>query len=187
MRSRSHGNNIYEALSTSRLTSLGFVCTGHNQEHTLRLLPPSNVHQRHTYRGNMRSTSLIAACVCAGLAPPLAVALDIAGNAEVGVRPEAPTAPDIAFDCTFFVTVRDSSQDCRRTHTQSPLSSSAVKYLFSPHGLSLTRFWHPSFLLQNPSVKSDCSGLEVGNSYCVEVRRLKTSSSAAQIDKPGLA
>lgn len=32
---------------------------------------------------------------------------------------------------------------------------------------------------QNPSVKSDCSGIKVGNSYCVEVTRKAKSSSAA--------
>lgn len=39
-------------------------------------------------------------------------------------------------------------------------------------------------LLKNPSVKDDCSGIKVGNSYCVEVTRKPTTTTSSTVSSP---
>jgi hypothetical protein len=63
---------------------------------------------------------------------------------------EGPVEPDTAPDCTFFDTARSASDDCA--------------HFSSWWGIS-----EEDFIRMNPSVKSDCSGIKIGNSYCVEV------------------
>ncbi|KAF9871211.1 hypothetical protein CkaCkLH20_11380 [Colletotrichum karsti] len=63
---------------------------------------------------------------------------------------DGPVAPGTATDCTFYDTAYDN------TYTCSVFEDS--------WGLS-----HADFVDYNPSVKADCSGIKVGNSYCVEV------------------
>ncbi|OBS25924.1 hypothetical protein FPOA_06457 [Fusarium poae] len=65
-------------------------------------------------------------------------------------RQNGPTDPGIASDCTYWELVGDDSQDC--------------SYLED-----LWELDHEIFVDYNPSVKSDCSGIQVGHSYCVEV------------------
>lgn len=60
------------------------------------------------------------------------------------------TDPDIASDCSFWDVVSDKSQDCA--------------YFEDLYGLE-----HKLFVEYNPSVKDDCSGIQEGHSYCLEV------------------
>ncbi|KAH7202900.1 uncharacterized protein BKA55DRAFT_531306 [Fusarium redolens] len=60
------------------------------------------------------------------------------------------TDPGIASDCTFWDIVGDKSQDCA--------------YFEDLYGLE-----HKLFVEYNPSVKDDCSGIQQGHSYCLEV------------------
>ncbi|GAP83178.2 hypothetical protein SAMD00023353_0401860 [Rosellinia necatrix] len=52
-------------------------------------------------------------------------------------------------DCTFFDTATSASQDC--------------EYFASTWGISVQ-----DFILWNPAVGADCSGIQVGHEYCVE-------------------
>ncbi|GIK02896.1 hypothetical protein Aspvir_006959 [Aspergillus viridinutans] len=65
-------------------------------------------------------------------------------------RQDGPVDPGTAADCTYYDTALDSSYTC--------------KWFEFNWGLS-----HEDLVSYNPSVKDDCSGLRVGNSYCVEV------------------
>ncbi|KAH4183220.1 hypothetical protein HBI16_217600 [Parastagonospora nodorum] len=65
-------------------------------------------------------------------------------------RQDGPIAPDTATDCTYYEMARDSSMNCG----------------FFEQDWGLT---HEQFVDYNPSLKNDCSGIIVGNSYCVEV------------------
>ncbi|KAK4236804.1 hypothetical protein C8A03DRAFT_16577 [Achaetomium macrosporum] len=64
--------------------------------------------------------------------------------------PEGPVEPDTASDCTYFYTTRDASDNCTHIEQWSGIS-------------------HEDFVKWNPSVKPDCSGINIGNSYCIEV------------------
>ncbi|KAI8692434.1 hypothetical protein NCS56_00000200 [Fusarium sp. Ph1] len=66
------------------------------------------------------------------------------------VKPGAPTDPGIPSDCTYYDTYVDESYDC---------SSWAADW-----DIELAQF-----VEYNPSVKDDCSGIQVGHAYCVEV------------------
>ncbi|KXX76783.1 hypothetical protein MMYC01_209123 [Madurella mycetomatis] len=63
---------------------------------------------------------------------------------------EGPIEPDTASDCTYFDTVHTPSDNCT--------------YFEQWWGIS-----HEDFIKWNPSVEPDCSGIKIGNSYCVEV------------------
>ncbi|ETS75314.1 hypothetical protein PFICI_12258 [Pestalotiopsis fici W106-1] len=65
-------------------------------------------------------------------------------------RQDGPVAPGTATDCTWYDTAYDSSFTCG----------------FFEKSWGLT---HAEFVDYNPSVKNDCSGIIIGNSYCVEV------------------
>ncbi|KAF2012853.1 carbohydrate-binding module family 50 protein [Aaosphaeria arxii CBS 175.79] len=65
-------------------------------------------------------------------------------------RQEGPVDPDTAKDCTYYDTALDSSFTCKFFEDNWIIS-------------------HEDFVDWNPSVKSDCSGIKIGNSYCVEV------------------
>ncbi|KAF2466140.1 uncharacterized protein BDR25DRAFT_377868 [Lindgomyces ingoldianus] len=65
-------------------------------------------------------------------------------------RQDGPVDPGTAPDCTYFDTALDISYTCN----------------FFEKSWSIS---HTDFVDWNPSVKSDCSGLKIGNSYCVEV------------------
>ncbi|EAQ88804.1 hypothetical protein CHGG_05423 [Chaetomium globosum CBS 148.51] len=93
------------------------------------------------------------------LSLPLLQGLLIAGAAATRQRiqrqgsedgREGPVEPDTAADCTFFDTARSASDNCA-------------------HFASFWGISEQDFIQWNPSVKSDCSGIKVGNSYCIEV------------------
>ncbi|KAK7576918.1 hypothetical protein V3481_015478 [Fusarium oxysporum f. sp. vasinfectum] len=65
-------------------------------------------------------------------------------------RETVVTDPGIASDCTFWDIVGDKSQNCA--------------YFEDLYGLE-----HKVFVEYNPSVKDDCSGIQEGHSYCLEV------------------
>ncbi|KAH6871828.1 hypothetical protein B0T10DRAFT_533428 [Thelonectria olida] len=65
-------------------------------------------------------------------------------------RQNGPTDPGIPSDCTWWDTAVDKSFDC--------------DFFESDWGLT-----HRQFVEYNPSVKDDCSGIQVGHAYCVEV------------------
>ncbi|KAI3542564.1 hypothetical protein CSPX01_06769 [Colletotrichum filicis] len=65
-------------------------------------------------------------------------------------RQTGPVAPGTASDCTYYDTAVDRSYNCDFFQIEWGLSA-------------------PDFLDYNPSVGADCSGIVVGNSYCVEV------------------
>jgi hypothetical protein len=83
-------------------------------------------------------------------------------------RQTGTVPPDTASDCTFYDTAVDSTYTCA--------------YFEENWGLT-----HAEFVDYNPSVGSDCSGIKVGYSYCVEVNNglprptttSKTSSAVA--------
>ncbi|KAH7242667.1 hypothetical protein BKA59DRAFT_401375 [Fusarium tricinctum] len=66
------------------------------------------------------------------------------------VNPGAPTDPGITSDCTFYDTWLDDGIDC---------SLWLADWYITPE----------QFTQYNPSVKKDCSGIQIGHSYCVEV------------------
>ncbi|KHN94356.1 Peptidoglycan-binding lysin domain protein [Metarhizium album ARSEF 1941] len=81
---------------------------------------------------------------------------------------EGPFAPGTASDCAYYDAAADSSQTCRQFEAAWGIS-------------------HDDFVAWNPSVQSDCSGIEVGVSYCVGVsnvlpRSSRTERSTAVID-----
>ncbi|KAL7755294.1 hypothetical protein ACKLNR_015051 [Fusarium oxysporum f. sp. zingiberi] len=65
-------------------------------------------------------------------------------------RQKGPTDPGIPSDCTYWETVEADGQDC--TYLED-----------------LWELEHDTFVEYNPSVKDDCSGIQLGHSYCVEV------------------
>ncbi|KAH6953500.1 hypothetical protein DER45DRAFT_587025 [Fusarium avenaceum] len=65
-------------------------------------------------------------------------------------RQNGPTDPGIPSDCTYWEPSEDASQDCAYIE-------------------DLWELDHDTFVEYNPSVKNDCSGIQVGHSYCVEV------------------
>ncbi|RDW72383.1 uncharacterized protein DSM5745_07555 [Aspergillus mulundensis] len=65
-------------------------------------------------------------------------------------RQDGPVDSSTSPDCTWYDTALDSSYDCA--------------YFESMWALT-----HEQFVSYNPSVEDDCSGIVVGNSYCVEV------------------
>ncbi|KAM0344970.1 hypothetical protein ACHAPU_006848 [Fusarium lateritium] len=65
-------------------------------------------------------------------------------------HPDRPVHPDIASDCTYWDTAYDESYDC--------------DFFLDGWWLKLEEF-----VAWNPSVGTDCSGVETGFSYCVEV------------------
>ncbi|KAF4952928.1 hypothetical protein FGADI_6361 [Fusarium gaditjirri] len=66
------------------------------------------------------------------------------------VKPGGPTDPGIPSDCTYYDTWSDETSDC--------------KAWVEPWGITLKQFTD-----YNPTVKDDCSGIQVGHAYCVEV------------------
>ncbi|KAM0424887.1 hypothetical protein ACHAPT_009943 [Fusarium lateritium] len=79
--------------------------------------------------------------------------LAIVGTASRGRRirrQDGPTDPGIPSDCTWWDTAIDENYDCG--------------FFESDWGLT-----HKQFVEYNPSVQDDCSGIQVGHSYCVEV------------------
>ncbi|RYP17573.1 hypothetical protein DL765_004428 [Monosporascus sp. GIB2] len=81
-------------------------------------------------------------------------------------RQDGPIDPGTAPDCTCYDTAYDESMDCQYFEDSWSLS-------------------HADFVNYNPSVKDDCSGIKVGNSYCVEVNygfpRPTTVSSSSTV------
>ncbi|GAB1211881.1 hypothetical protein ATERTT37_001005 [Aspergillus terreus] len=71
-------------------------------------------------------------------------------NPHLYRRQDGPLDPGTASDCTYYDTALDSIYTC--------------EYFEFNWGLS-----HEDFVSYNPSVLDDCSGIKVGNSYCVEV------------------
>lgn len=65
-------------------------------------------------------------------------------------RQDGPVDPGTAADCTYWETALDSSYTCA--------------YYQDSWGISAA-----DFLDWNPGVKADCSGIKIGNAYCVEV------------------
>ncbi|KAK2669839.1 LysM domain superfamily [Fusarium oxysporum f. sp. vasinfectum] len=65
-------------------------------------------------------------------------------------RQKGPTDPGIPSDCTYWETVEAEDQGC--TYLED-----------------LWELEHATFVEYNPSVKDDCSGIQLGHSYCVEV------------------
>ncbi|RYO86656.1 hypothetical protein DL764_008976 [Monosporascus ibericus] len=83
-------------------------------------------------------------------------------------RQDGPVDPGTAPDCTFFDTAYDKSYNCQ--------------YFEESWGIS-----HADFVAWNPSVKDDCSGIKVGNSYCIEVNNGEprpTTTSASSTVQP---
>ncbi|KAM5351161.1 hypothetical protein ACJ41O_003884 [Fusarium nematophilum] len=66
------------------------------------------------------------------------------------VSPGAPTDPGIPSDCTYYDTYVDETYDCGMWAAD--------------WGIELEQF-----VDYNPTVKDDCSGIQVGHAYCVEV------------------
>ncbi|KAJ3545053.1 hypothetical protein NM208_g2698 [Fusarium decemcellulare] len=66
------------------------------------------------------------------------------------VRPGAPTDPGIPSDCTYYDTYVDPTYDCAMWAAD-------------------WRITLEQFVNYNPTVKDDCSGIQVGHAYCVEV------------------
>lgn len=63
-------------------------------------------------------------------------------------RRDGPVAPDTIKDCTYFYNAK---------------SGDTCASIANDWGITAQQF-----LAYNPSVKSDCSGLIIGNSYCIE-------------------
>lgn len=85
-------------------------------------------------------------------------------------RQTGPVAPGTAADCTYYDTAVDSSYIC--DFFQSDWGLSAADFL--DYVSLLVNLDHQTIEPadngpQNPSVGADCSGIIVGNSYCVEV------------------
>ncbi|KAF4969333.1 hypothetical protein FSARC_3408 [Fusarium sarcochroum] len=66
------------------------------------------------------------------------------------VNPGAPTDPGIPSDCTYYDTYVDEAYDCGMWAADWDIDLK-------------------QFVDYNPSVKDDCSGIQVGHAYCVEV------------------
>ncbi|KAI4694249.1 uncharacterized protein J4E84_002831 [Alternaria hordeiaustralica] len=85
-----------------------------------------------------------------------AVALPGAGRkrdyseGHIGRRQDGPVAPDTASDCSYYDTARTGFSTCAAFQ--------------SDWGLTFDQFFD-----YNPSVKADCSGINIGQAYCVEV------------------
>ncbi|KAL4787166.1 hypothetical protein BJX76DRAFT_29083 [Aspergillus varians] len=71
-------------------------------------------------------------------------------NPHLHRRQDGPVDPGTAADCTWYDTALDASYTC--------------EWFEFNWGLS-----HEDFVSYNPSVLDDCSGIKIGNSYCVEV------------------
>ncbi|KAF5000825.1 hypothetical protein FGRMN_1433 [Fusarium graminum] len=78
-----------------------------------------------------------------------AITVGAARNRKVR-RQNGPTDPGIPSDCTYWEASENVSQDCAYIE-------------------DLWELDHDTFVEYNPSVKDDCSGIQVGHSYCVEV------------------
>ncbi|KAM0669608.1 hypothetical protein ACQRIU_000003 [Beauveria bassiana] len=70
--------------------------------------------------------------------------------ASANKRQSDPVDPSTATDCTYLLKARDSSWTCARFEDEGGIG-------------------HADFVSWNPSVKDDCSGIKIGNAYCVEV------------------
>ncbi|KAH6988451.1 hypothetical protein EDB80DRAFT_816699 [Ilyonectria destructans] len=79
----------------------------------------------------------------------LAVGVTASRGARIR-RQNGPTDPGIPSDCTWWDAAVDKSFDC--------------DFFESDWGIT-----HKQFVEYNPSVKDDCSGIQVGHAYCVEV------------------
>ncbi|KAF3389261.1 LysM domain-containing protein [Penicillium rolfsii] len=91
-------------------------------------------------------------------------------NPHLYRRQDGPVDPGTASDCTWYDTARDSTYTC--------------EWFELNWGLS-----HEDFVSYNPSVLDDCSGIKVGNSYCVEAnngqpRPTTTSSTPTSTATP---
>ncbi|RHZ63585.1 LysM peptidoglycan-binding domain-containing protein [Aspergillus thermomutatus] len=85
-------------------------------------------------------------------------------------RQDGPVDPGTAADCTWYDTALDKTYTC--------------EWFERNWGLT-----HEQFVSYNPSVKDDCSGIKVGNSYCVEVnhgqpRPTTTTTTSTSTPKP---
>lgn len=69
------------------------------------------------------------------------------------VSPDAPVDPGIPSDCTWYDTYVNDSQDFWECVRWAEDWAIGLKELFE----------------YNPSIKDDCSGIQVGHAYCVEV------------------
>ncbi|PKY05239.1 hypothetical protein P168DRAFT_326936 [Aspergillus campestris IBT 28561] len=65
-------------------------------------------------------------------------------------RQDGPVDPGTAADCTWYDTALDPAYTCERFELYWGLS-------------------HGDFVSYNPSVLDDCTGIKIGNSYCIEV------------------
>lgn len=108
----------------------------------------------------------------------------VAYVAAISIRHQSgPVEPDTDPDCSYYNTVFSASDNCAYLEDFWGVSHaefvSWVNHLFSPR-LCITK------ASQNPSVKSDCSGIKIGNSYCVEVTRKPkpTSSKPTSTSSP---
>ncbi|KPM44174.1 hypothetical protein AK830_g2383 [Neonectria ditissima] len=81
---------------------------------------------------------------------PLILTQGLLSSGPVLRRQNGPTDPGIPSDCTWWELAVDKSFDCD----------------FFEADWDLT---HDQFVEYNPSVKDNCSGIQVGHAYCVEV------------------
>ncbi|KAI1151806.1 hypothetical protein F4825DRAFT_451089 [Nemania diffusa] len=96
----------------------------------------------------------------------LAVASIVTSCSARGVkRQSGPVDPSTDPDCSYYDTVYSPSDNCA--------------YLENFWGVS-----HADFVLWNPSVLQDCSGIKIGNSYCVEVTRKPTTTTSSTTSSP---
>ncbi|KAK2742841.1 hypothetical protein FQN57_005132, partial [Myotisia sp. PD_48] len=89
----------------------------------------------------------------------LLIGTAIAGPSRVGnfKRQEGPVDPGTIPDCTWYDTALDSTYNCAFFEREWNLS-------------------HELFVFWNPGVKQDCSGIKIGNSYCVEAPTKPTAT-----------
>ncbi|RGP81397.1 hypothetical protein FLONG3_541 [Fusarium longipes] len=88
-----------------------------------------------------------------------------------GPTPSGPTDPGIPSDCSFYETINTGIGDCFR--------------FASDWAITLKQF-----VEYNPTIGKDCSGIQLGHSYCVEVNngkpRKKGSPEKPQSEEMGV-
>jgi hypothetical protein len=80
-------------------------------------------------------------------------------------RQSGPVDPGTIKDCTFWETAEDASYTCATFENDFGLT-------FAQFFAYVSRYFFPIqatlIYRKNPSVRSDCTGIKIGNSYCVE-------------------
>ncbi|KAJ2970858.1 hypothetical protein NUW58_g9574 [Xylaria curta] len=108
----------------------------------------------------MKFTALIPAC-----AVVVVTIFSEKAFAATLKRQSGPVDPKTDPDCTYYDTAYTETDDCT--------------YFEEWWGIP-----HKDFVAWNPSVLDDCSGIKVGNSYCVEVTRKPTTTSSTNVPTP---